>query len=243
MQQYELAEQDYIAGMKYKDIAEKYNVTINTVKSWKTRYEWIRGDPSIHRSNIKKSVHTKTKSVHTPEEKAAVGADGLNDRQRLFAVYFMKHHNATRAYMKVYGCSYEVSAVNAHNLLKNPKVKTFIDDLRKKQLEAMLIREEDILQRYVDIAYADPTDYVDKDGAYVPGQSDGSLISQISPTKNGGRVVMPDKMKALEKLQQYFEKQENDDMEDNEEKGGVVLIGEIRESYLDTAEETAGIPE
>ena len=30
---YELAEQDYIVGMKYKEIAEKYNVSINTVKS------------------------------------------------------------------------------------------------------------------------------------------------------------------------------------------------------------------
>ena len=33
---YELAEHDYIAGMKYKEIAEKYNVIINTVKSWNT---------------------------------------------------------------------------------------------------------------------------------------------------------------------------------------------------------------
>ncbi|MRY42776.1 RNA polymerase subunit sigma-70, partial [Parabacteroides distasonis] len=27
---YEEAEKDYIGGMKYKDIAEKYNVSINT---------------------------------------------------------------------------------------------------------------------------------------------------------------------------------------------------------------------
>lgn len=52
----ELAEQDYLNGMKYKDIAEKYNVTINTVKSWKTRYGWQRGE---------KSAHTKNKKVCT----------------------------------------------------------------------------------------------------------------------------------------------------------------------------------
>lgn len=50
---YELAEQDYIQGMKYRDIAEKYNVTINTVKSWKTRYKWSKDN--------KKSVHKKKK--------------------------------------------------------------------------------------------------------------------------------------------------------------------------------------
>ena len=35
---YILAEADYVEGMKYKDIAAKYGVSINTVKSWKKRY-------------------------------------------------------------------------------------------------------------------------------------------------------------------------------------------------------------
>ena len=44
MENYEKAEQDYMSGMKYKDIAEKYGTTINTVKSWKKRYAWSRGE-------------------------------------------------------------------------------------------------------------------------------------------------------------------------------------------------------
>ncbi|MHB9901454.1 hypothetical protein CF095_13575 [Clostridium botulinum] len=32
--------QDYIKGMKYKDLAEKYSVSLNTVKSWVKRYGW-----------------------------------------------------------------------------------------------------------------------------------------------------------------------------------------------------------
>nr|WP_321027059.1 P27 family phage terminase small subunit [Clostridium neonatale]DAO99750.1 MAG TPA: terminase small subunit [Caudoviricetes sp.] len=39
---YEKAEVDYISGMTYKKIAEKYSVSINTVKSWKKRYKWTR---------------------------------------------------------------------------------------------------------------------------------------------------------------------------------------------------------
>lgn len=39
---YEKAEKDYILGMKYKDIAAKYEVSENTVKSWKRRYGWTR---------------------------------------------------------------------------------------------------------------------------------------------------------------------------------------------------------
>ena len=46
----EQAKTDYLKGMKYKDLAEKYGVTLNTIKSWKQRYSWDR-----------KSVHTKDK--------------------------------------------------------------------------------------------------------------------------------------------------------------------------------------
>lgn len=56
----ELAYQDYLNGMKYKEIAEKYGVTINTVKSWKTRYKWSRD-----------GVRTKNESAHTPRSRGA----------------------------------------------------------------------------------------------------------------------------------------------------------------------------
>lgn len=57
----ELALEDYQKGIKYKDIAQKYDVTLNTVKSWKTRYKWT-----------KESVHTKEK-VCTPKRGAPKG--------------------------------------------------------------------------------------------------------------------------------------------------------------------------
>ncbi|MBH0171035.1 phage terminase small subunit [Fictibacillus sp. 18YEL24] len=60
--QKDLAYKDYVKGMKYRDIAEKYGVTINTVKSWKTRYSWSRD-----------GVHTKDKGVHTKKRGAPAG--------------------------------------------------------------------------------------------------------------------------------------------------------------------------
>lgn len=47
-------------GMKYKDIAEKHDVSVNTVKSWKTRYKWDR-----------KGVHTNTEKVRTQKKTGA----------------------------------------------------------------------------------------------------------------------------------------------------------------------------
>lgn len=61
----EQAEKDYMQGMKYKDIAEKYGVSINTVKSWKQRYKWDR----------KKGAHKKGKGCtqFQPGNRASVG--------------------------------------------------------------------------------------------------------------------------------------------------------------------------
>ncbi|EJQ03650.1 hypothetical protein IE3_05402 [Bacillus cereus BAG3X2-1] len=46
--------------MKYKDIAEKHDVSVNTVKSWKTRYKWDR-----------KGVHTKEEKVRKQKKTGA----------------------------------------------------------------------------------------------------------------------------------------------------------------------------
>ncbi|MGL5856608.1 MAG: helix-turn-helix domain-containing protein [Cetobacterium sp.] len=63
MEKYELAELDYKNGMKYKDIADKYEVSLNTVKSWKQRYKWCKDDKKVCTQNIKKYAHKKVKEV------------------------------------------------------------------------------------------------------------------------------------------------------------------------------------
>ncbi|MCR3760306.1 P27 family phage terminase small subunit [Clostridium felsineum] len=52
----EKAYEDYISGMTYKRIADKYEVSINTVKSWKKRYKWTR-DCTQKKGCSEKSVH------------------------------------------------------------------------------------------------------------------------------------------------------------------------------------------
>lgn len=42
MDKAELAFTDYVKGLKYKEIAEKYEVTLPTVKGWANRYNWTQ---------------------------------------------------------------------------------------------------------------------------------------------------------------------------------------------------------
>ncbi|MCY8855163.1 phage terminase small subunit [Bacillus inaquosorum] len=53
------AYKDYVKGMKYKDLAEKYGVSVNTIKSWKQRHGWERkkGAPR------KKCAHKKRRAT------------------------------------------------------------------------------------------------------------------------------------------------------------------------------------
>lgn len=53
---WEDALQDYESGMKYKEIAEKYGVSLNTVKSWKTRHWNKKG---VHTKSDRKCAHKK----------------------------------------------------------------------------------------------------------------------------------------------------------------------------------------
>ena len=178
---YELAEQDYIAGMKYKEIAEKYNVSINTVKSWKTRYGWQKG---MHTNN--KKVCTQKRNDNDVSKEAAVTEVedvlenmDLTDKQQLFCLYFIKCFNATKAYQKAYGCSYNTAAVEGCRLLKNPKIKEVIKKMKQERFTKDYLTQEDIFQKYMDIAFSDVGDYVrfgkkqepqwqKKDGEYVP---------------------------------------------------------------------------
>lgn len=163
---YELAEVDYMAGMKYKDIAEKYNVTLNTVKSWKTRYGWSKG--------AKKRVHTKEEKVCTQKEAVAsevesvMNNDELNDKQRLFCLYYSKSFNATRSYMKAYECDEYTARVNSSRLLTKANVKEEIYRLKQERLNREFISEHDIFQKYMDIAFADITDYLEFGQEEVP---------------------------------------------------------------------------
>lgn len=71
-QKHELAQEDYMQGMKYKDIAEKHDVSVNTVKSWKTRYKWDR--KGVHTNN--ENVRTQKKTGAPINNKNAVGNSG-----------------------------------------------------------------------------------------------------------------------------------------------------------------------
>ena len=214
---HEEAEKDYINGMKYKDIAAKYGVSEATVKSWKTRYNWFREKKKTVHTKNKKSMHTKkikkemkkdSENTITKGELKVVNQNNeLNEKQKQFCVFFVKKHNATKAYMLTYGVDYATAAAASSRLLRNVKIKAFIQMLKNEKLNQTYFSADDLVQRYMDIAFSDIGDVVtfSADGIELRSNFDPTTVKSIKMTKYGYDVRMQDQFRAMEWLDKYFE--------------------------------------
>ena len=221
---YILAESDYVAGMKYKDIAAKYEVSINTVKSWKKRYAWSRNKKT---GCIQKGCTQNKKGAHKKEAVAedvsqVVINDELTDQQQLFCLYQSRMFNYTKAYMKAYpGCTYASAAVLGSRLMKNQLIRETIEQLKQNHMNREMLKQEDIFQKYMDIAFADMNDFMsfgqeEIETDYGPrmvnsvrlkesDQVDGTLITEVKQGRDGVSVKLADRMKAIDWLADHMD--------------------------------------
>lgn len=146
-------------GMKLVEIAKTLSVSEGTVRSWKSRYKWDNATLQKKKRNVAKHKEDKKEAV-ADEVIQVIENPELTDKQRLFCLYYVRCFNATKAYQKAYGCSYEVAASIAYRMMENDGIKSEILRLKQNRLNRDFLSEEDIFQKYMDIAFADITDYV-----------------------------------------------------------------------------------
>mgnify|MGYP003307011514 CR=1 FL=1 len=211
MEKYEAAEKDYMDGMKYKDIAEKYNTSINTVKSWKKRYDWNRkkGAHKNEKGCTQKTQNMKVAPVQ-PEDGTLeiLQNDELTAQQQMFCIYYSRTFNATQSYLKAYGSRYETAMVNGCMLLRNTKVREEIERLKKIKREQIVAGEEDIVELQMRIAFADMGDILEFKKGTVSlkdsGRVDTQLIKSVKEGQYGVSVQVEDRQKAISWLTRYF---------------------------------------
>ena len=173
----------YRQGLKLVEIAKQLDIAEGTVRSWKNRYQWDGGrNATLQKEKTKKERNVAKKKKDKKRAAAAevmevIKNTELTDKQQLFCIYYIRCFNATKAYQKAYGCSYETAMVNGPRLLKNTRVKEEILNLKQERLNREFLSEEDIFQKYMDIAFADITDYLEFGTEEVP------VISNFGPVK------------------------------------------------------------
>lgn len=177
MEKHELAFEDYKNGMKQKEIAKKYGTTINTVKSWSRRYEWSKKKKKGAPQN--KSVHTKKECKKIAEE--IVETSELDEEHQLFCIYYLKYHNKVKAYLKIKPkAKYNSACVMASRWFKKPEIQEEIKRLKQELYTDILLDPNDIVQRYIEIAFLDESEM------------------------DGKAVKMSDSLKALEWLDEHL---------------------------------------
>jgi phage terminase small subunit len=235
--------------MLLKDIAAELAVNETQIRKWKSLDKWEhsekvrplakqKGTLPNKKSNVtnKKGTQKRRAIEDFKDEFELEDIDAeLNEKQRLFCLYYVKYFNATLSAIKA-GYSKDTAHVQGSRLLSHVKVRAEIKRLKGTLQEELFIDAMDILQYYMKIAFADITEYlefgqkeVQAMGMYGPifegkGKNkkkvmvtvnyvdlhesrdiDGTIISEVSQGKDGIKVKLVDKMKALEKLEKYLD--------------------------------------
>lgn len=153
------AKELYLQGKKLVEIAGQLNIPEGTVRRWKCTHGWDneRSDKKSERSKMKKK---ERKAVDETVDEILNNSD-LTDKQQLFCYLYLKSFNATKAYQKAYGVDYRTAMAAGPRLLGNVRVKKEIHRLKQNRFNREFLSEEDIFQKYMDIAFADITDYVE----------------------------------------------------------------------------------
>lgn len=231
MEKWELAYKDRQQGMKYKDIAEKYDVSINTVKAWKSR-KWNKleqtSDPPLN-----KVAHKKEKGCTQEKLQPVIDNDDLTEQQKMFCLFYLQHFNATKAYQQAYQCDYNTANANGSRLLVKASVKDELRNLKAELQQEQYFTVQDIIADYAKQWKADINDVITSDrkrtkavdgkGQLVKDENgeqvylyyntitaknsdefDGQLVKEISQGRDGVSVKLYDKQKAMNELMKYL---------------------------------------
>lgn len=192
----------FLSGMKLVDISRQLDVPEGTVRRWKSTYRWEseRSDKKSERSERKRAKNERKEKPIAEEIRMVMENPELTEKQRLFCVLYVRCFNATKAYHKAYGCSYETAMTEGSSILRNPKVKNEINRLKQNRLNREMLDENDIFQKYMDIAFADITDYVEFGQEEVPVMAIYGPV-MVTDEKTGEKVPLKKKINTVRFLE------------------------------------------
>lgn len=141
----------------------------------------------------------------------------LTDRQKLFCQYYIKNFNSTIAYIKAYNCDYLKAKASGSRLLSYVNVKHYIAKLKADKHKKIMINENDIIEKHINIAFSDMTDFIkwgqSKKGSKISNyiqflnseNVDGGIVKEVKQGKDGISVKLEDRQKSLNWLTNFFE--------------------------------------
>jgi len=210
-----------------REAAKKSGVPEGTIKRWRSEQR-SRSEPNQERTEPKKRTEPEPNQATEDTELT----EELTEKQKLFAEIYVNNFNATQAAIKAGYSPVSAKAIGCENLTK-PNVRKYIDYLKEIKKFSIMLNVDDIVERYMRIAFSDITDFVDFGTKEFPiitesgiakdkhgntltetkntltlkssEQVDGGLIAEIRNGKQGASIKLEDRQKALSWLSDFFE--------------------------------------
>lgn len=172
----------------------------------------------------------------------------LNEKQKQFCREYILDWNATRAYDKVYKPEgKDTAGVNGHMLLKNTKIREYIEYIQNRLEEVSGISRLKVLQEYANIAFSSMGHYhntwITKEEFENLTDEQKSCIQEISTKVNkivvNGeqvgeaefvKIKLYDKQKALESISKMLGYDAVQTINVNHSTKPTIIIGKIEES-------------
>lgn len=210
-EKYQPAYNLYKQGLKSADIARKLDIPSGTVRRWKSTHNWDGEKPKkkSERSGKNSERSDKRTKMTKYEAKKLTENEKLNDAEKMFCVCYVDSFNQTTAYQRAHpDCKRTTAAVEGCKLMKKQEIQEEINRLKQGKFNQKMLDPEDIIQKYIDIAYSDMGDYIKISRNSISfknsEQCDMSLVSKISSGKTRS-IELKDSMKALDWLSKHMD--------------------------------------
>lgn len=238
-----LAKRLFDRGKKLIDIANELGVPEGTVRRWKSTYQWAnenseRSDRKANgKANVgndenseRKKIESEYLKVVEEEVERVIENPNLTEKQRLFCLFFAKSLNATQSYKKAYGCDYETACASASRLLTNDKIREEIHRLKKQRYTQAFLSTEDLVEKNLNIAFANLGDYLEFGTIKKPVYRNGKVVKVKG--KDGEERVVTEEINYV-RLKDSTEVDTSVIKEVRQGREGVVIVLEDKRKAID----------
>ena len=164
----------YENGATLKSLSEKYDIKLNTIKSWSSREGWKKKDKV---ATATKKATKQEKSKPEKKKKVSIGdkkqkavekvtkrlstAMDLTEKEKLFCLYYIKDFNAALAVRKAGYNTTKHSDVMGYQMLQKEHIKKYINELREYMATDAMLDVNRLIEQYKKLAFYNIDDFVE----------------------------------------------------------------------------------
>lgn len=213
--------------MPLVEIARRVGKSDGQIRKWKSTYKWddeLKGNVTESKGNVteKRSVTRSAPAPPPVEEEEETESLDLTPKQRLFVQEYLIDLNATQAAIRA-GYSPASAEVTGHRLLRNAKIADLIEQAMRAREQRVQVDADWVLQRLVRLADYNLRDFANlatvkrifetKSGDVLEDEVqavvlnpdfDGTIAKSLHQDKDGIKLDMPDRVKALELIGKHI---------------------------------------